>query len=136
MPVGCAQAGSQPHAAVEFGKVLHGCWISPRMSASFSIYWLLLLYVMLTLLLNMRVCFLSTHRDGESITFSWLKALTDKGLLEKCELSSWESLTLSTVLKKIKLLTLPCDINIMVNIWIYKNKIFKWHCKELLRHTL
>lgn len=52
MPGGCTQACPQPSAAVESGRLLLDCWISPRMSTSFSVYWLLLLYVMLTLLLN------------------------------------------------------------------------------------
>lgn len=43
---------SKLHAAGESGKPLQDCWMGPRMSASFSIYWLWLPCVTLTLLLN------------------------------------------------------------------------------------
>lgn len=83
---GAAQACPQLYTAVQTGEPLQVCWISPRMSASFSIYRLFLLYVTLTLLFNRFVCFLTTPK--ESITFSPLKAITDKALSKKCELRS------------------------------------------------
>ena len=72
LPGGCTPACPQPCAAVELGRVLQDCWISPQKSTSFSIYWLLLLYVMLTL--HEFVCFLSTRGEMGRHYFKLLKA--------------------------------------------------------------